>query len=102
MTILITKKKPFDILKPDLDSSTLKKLPEILRQNLDKNLCTCMDVPKMDVINAIINGATTVEEVKKQTYATMGSECCVHQVERLIECLTAPEPRKRRTKRSEK
>jgi len=53
----------------------------------------------MDVINAIVNGATTLEEVKKQTFATMGSGCCVQQVERLIECLCAPEPRKRRTKR---
>ena len=58
-----------------------------------------MDVPKMDVINAIANGATTLEEVKKETFATMGSGCCVNQVERLIECLCAPEPRRRRTKR---
>jgi NAD(P)H-nitrite reductase large subunit len=50
----------------------------------------------MDIINAIINGATSVEEVKKQTYATMGTGCCIQQVERLIECLRAPEPRKRR------
>ena len=46
----------------------------------------------MDIINAIVNGATTVEEVKQQTYATMGSGCCLQQVERLIECLCAPEP----------
>jgi bacterioferritin-associated ferredoxin len=45
----------------------------------------------MDVINAIINGASTVDEVKSQTYATMGSGCCVQQVGRLIECLCAPE-----------
>lgn len=50
----------------------------------------------MEIINAIVNGAITVDEVKKQTYATMGSGCCIQQVERLIECLTAPEPRKRR------
>lgn len=58
-----------------------------------------MEVPKMDIINVIANGATTVEEVKKQTYATMGSGCCVQQVERLIECLCPPAPRKRRGKR---
>jgi NAD(P)H-nitrite reductase large subunit len=50
-----------------------------------------MEVPKMDIINAIVNGATTVEEVKKQTSATMGSGCCVQQVERLIEYLCTPE-----------
>ena len=55
----------------------------------------------MDIINAIVNGATTVEEVKKQTYATMGSGCCIQQVERLIECLCAPEPGKRRNRRTE-
>lgn len=53
----------------------------------------------MDIINAIVNGATTVEEIKKQTYATMGTGCCIQQVERLIECLCTPEPRKRRNKR---
>lgn len=53
----------------------------------------------MEIINVIVNGATTVEEVKKQTYASMGTGCCVQQVERLIECLCAPEPRKRRRKK---
>lgn len=54
----------------------------------------------MDIINAIVSGATTVEEVKKQTYATMGTGCCIQQVERLIECLCAPEPRNRRNKKN--
>ena len=72
----------------------LDKLPRILKTNLDKNLCVCNEVPKMDIINAIVNGATTVEEIKKQTYATMGSGCCKQQVERLIECLCSPDTRK--------
>jgi NAD(P)H-nitrite reductase large subunit len=58
-----------------------------------------MDVPKIDIINAIANGAHTIEEVRKQTYATMGSKCCVQQVERLIECICKPEPRRRRKKK---
>ena len=58
-----------------------------------------MDVLKMDIINAIVNGATTLEEVKQQTYAATGAGCCEQQVERLIECLCAPEPRKRRGKK---
>ena len=86
-------------MKTDPDINPLDKLPAILKQDLDKNLCVCMDVPKIDIINAIVNGATTVEEVKKQTYATMGSGCCIQQVERLIECLCAPKPRKRRGRR---
>ena len=78
----------------------LEKLPPVLKQNLDKNLCICMDVPKMDIINAIADGADTVEEVKRITCATMGSQCCVQQVERLIECIHKPERRRRRRKKA--
>jgi bacterioferritin-associated ferredoxin len=81
-------------LKSGSITNPLDKLPAILKKNLDKNLCVCNEVPKMDIINAIINGATTVGEVKKQTYATMGSGCCTQQVERLIECLCVPEAEK--------
>ena len=87
-------------MKTDPEPNPLDRLPSILKKDLDKNLCTCMDVPKMDIINSIVNGATTVEEVKKQTCATMGSGCCVQQIERLIECLCAPQPRKRRKKKN--
>lgn len=72
----------------------LDKLPPILKKNLDRNLCVCNEVPKIDIINAIVNGATTVGEVKKHTYATLGSGCCTRQVERLIECLCSPETKK--------
>ncbi|MBD3610310.1 MAG: (2Fe-2S)-binding protein, partial [Gammaproteobacteria bacterium] len=58
--------------------------------NLYKNLCVCNQLVKSDIIDAIVNGATTVSEVRKQTYATMGSGCCTQQVERLIECLCSP------------
>ena len=77
----------------EIDPATnpLDKLPRILRKNLDKNLCVCNEVPKMDIINAIINGATTVSDIKRQTYATMGSGCCTQQIERLIECLCLSE-----------
>ena len=78
----------------DTTIDPLDKLPDILKQNLDKNLCVCNEVPKMDIINAIVSGATTVAEVKKQTYATMGTGCCIQQIERLIECLCSPETMK--------
>ena len=82
-------------MKIDPAINPLDKLPRILKKNLDKNLCVCNEVPKMDIINAIVNGATTVAEIKKQTYATMGSGCCTQQVERLIECLCPPETEKK-------
>ena len=78
-------------MKIDTVTNPLDKLPSILKKNLDRNLCVCNEVLKMDIINAIINGATTVGEIKKQTYATVGSGCCTQQVERLIECLCSPE-----------
>lgn len=81
-------------MKNDPAKNPLDKLPPILRKNLDRNLCTCNEVVKMDIINAIVNGATTVEEVQKQTYATDGIGCCTRQVERLIECICSPEQKK--------
>jgi len=79
------------VLKTDPIKNPLDKLPTILKKNLNRDLCTCNQVHKMEIINAIANGATTVAEVRKETYATMGSGCCVQQVERLIECLHSPE-----------
>jgi len=67
----------------------LDKLPNSYKKDLDRNLCVCNDVLKVDIINAIINGATTVEEVQKQTYATMGIGCCTQQIEKIIDCLWA-------------
>ena len=78
-------------MKSDPKSDPLDRLPPILKRDLDRNLCTCNDVLKMDVIDAIVNGATTVEEVQRRTCATDGTGCCRRQVERLIECLHAPE-----------
>jgi NAD(P)H-nitrite reductase large subunit len=72
-------------------SQPLDKLPAVHRNDLDRNLCTCNEVRKIDIINAIANGVTTVEEIKKQTYATMGIGCCKQQVEQLLDCLRSSE-----------
>jgi NAD(P)H-nitrite reductase large subunit len=78
-------------LKNNPETDPLDKLPPILNKSLDQNLCTCNEVLKRDIIEAILNGATTVEEIKRETYATMGIGCCTQDVERLIECLRPPE-----------
>lgn len=44
-----------------LTTDPIKRLPPILQQNLDRNLCTCNEVVKMEIIDAILSGATTVE-----------------------------------------
>lgn len=68
-------------------NNPIEKLPPILKKDLDGNLCVCNEVNKMDIINAIANGANTVEMVREQTYATDGNGCCKNQVGRLIECI---------------
>lgn len=67
-------------------------LPERLQKNLDRNLCVCNDVLKIDIINAIANGADTIEKIRNQTYATFGNACCQKQVERLIEHIHSEPP----------
>jgi len=88
MRLVIRERMHFFInLNPLSDINPLDKLPEVLKKDLNKNLCVCNEVPRIKIINAIIDGAATVEDVKKKTYATMGTGCCIKQVERLIECL---------------
>lgn len=65
----------------------LEKLPEILKKDLDENLCACNEVPKRVIINAIAEGAFTLEQVQRKTYASDGNGCCKRQVSRLLECL---------------
>ncbi|KMT64310.1 (2Fe-2S)-binding protein [Catenovulum maritimum] len=68
-------------------TNPLDKLPEILKKDLDSNLCVCNEVIKIDIIDAIADGAMSVEEVRRQTYATDGNGCCKKDVGRLIECI---------------
>ena len=69
----------------------LDKLPENLKQDLDKNLCVCNSVPKSVVIQAICDGADTFMKVRAKTYASAGNGCCRQEIERLVECLTSEE-----------
>lgn len=73
------------------DTNLLQNLKPELSQDLDLNLCVCNEVLKRDIIKVILNGATTVEDIKKQTYATMGAGCCKLQIEKLIQSLTPSE-----------
>jgi NAD(P)H-nitrite reductase large subunit len=52
-------------LKNNPVTNSLDKLPPILKMNLRRNLCTCNEVLKFDIINTIVDGATSVEEIKK-------------------------------------
>ncbi len=72
-------------MNKDPSSEVLDKLPELLKRDLDRNLCTCNEVLRIDVINAIADGATTLEAVKRETYAADGNGCCTRQVQLLID-----------------
>jgi NAD(P)H-nitrite reductase large subunit len=65
------------------------KLPPIWQKDVDENLCVCNQVLKRDIIQAILNGADTVEQVCAKTYATDGNGCCRHQVRGLIQVIQA-------------
>ena len=69
----------------------LNKLPDILKKDLDQNLCVCNQVIKRDVIQAIVDGADSVEKVCAKTYASDGNGCCRHQIRGLIAALL-PKP----------
>ena len=94
--LLLTRQKETETndMKTSSTGNPLDKLTPALEKELDRNLCVCNEVDTMDIINAIVNGATTVEEVKEKTYATDGIGCCTQQVKRLIECLCSPETEK--------
>ena len=66
----------------------LNELPEILTRDLDRNLCICNDVLRRDIIQAIVDGADTLEKVRAKTYASDGNGCCKRQVQRLLDYLT--------------
>ena len=68
-------------------ANPLDKLPDTLKRDLDRDLCTCNCVLRRDVIEAIADGATTIEEVTRRTYAADGNACCKRQIQRLIDCI---------------
>ncbi|MDX1796910.1 MAG: (2Fe-2S)-binding protein [Hydrogenovibrio sp.] len=70
-----------------MKQDTLNKLPEILKKDLDSNLCVCNEVIKADIIQAIESGAHSIEEVRRRTYASDGNGCCQRQIQRLLDYL---------------
>jgi NAD(P)H-nitrite reductase large subunit len=65
----------------------LAKLPELLKRDLDQPLCVCNQIIKRVVIEAIAEGADTLQKVQQQTFASDGTGCCKRQVQALIEAV---------------
>lgn len=57
----------------------------------NRNLCTCYDVPKKDIMMVIEKGAHTIDSVSAKTYGCQGSRCCERQVQFLIDVFTQSE-----------
>lgn len=55
------------------------------QKGLHRNLCTCYDIPKIDMMKAIEKGADTIDKITAKTYGCQGSQCCERQVQRLID-----------------
>lgn len=53
--------------------------------NLDKIVCDCMSVTAGDIKEAVVNGASTLEEVQDATQA--GTVCggCVDEIQHLVD-----------------
>ncbi|MCI4411868.1 MAG: (2Fe-2S)-binding protein [Thiotrichales bacterium] len=65
----------------------LAKLPELLKRDLTQPLCVCNQVLKLTVIEAIAQGADTLQKVQQQTFASDGTGCCKRQVQALIDAI---------------
>ena len=67
----------------DIDIENDTELNEI--ESLLKNVCTCRNVSIDDVLNAVNNGADTVEKVGETTGAGTGCRRCMEIISNIIE-----------------
>lgn len=74
-------------MSDEIIENPLDLLPDIQKIDLERNLCVCNEVRRIDVIHAIANGAKSLDAVRERTYASDGNGCCRRQICRLIECL---------------
>jgi NAD(P)H-nitrite reductase large subunit len=60
---------------------------EITNEDWDLIICRCEEVSRGEIIQAINDGATTVEDIKRRTRAGMGicqSKTCLRNLQKLI------------------
>jgi len=53
--------------------------------NLDKVVCTCLNITSGDIKNAVCSGASTLEEVQEMTGAVSVCGICADDVARLVD-----------------
>ena len=65
---------------------------EISNDDWDLIICRCEEVSRGDIIQAINDGAMTVEDIKRRTRAGMGlcqSKTCLRNIQRIIAEVTS-------------
>ncbi|CEI72168.1 MULTISPECIES: (2Fe-2S)-binding protein [Romboutsia] len=54
------------------------------KDNKNKVVCSCFEVTKADIQNAVNEGITSINEVRKKTKAGMGCGRCNASIERVV------------------
>jgi len=60
---------------------------DVAQDDWDQIVCRCEEVTKGEIIKAINDGATTIEEIKRKTRAGMGlcqSKTCFRAIQRIL------------------
>jgi len=60
---------------------------EITHEDWEMIICRCEEVSRGAIINAINNGATTIDEIKRETRAGMGlcqSKTCFRAIQKIL------------------
>ncbi len=77
-----------------MDDQLIEKVAcgcEILPEDWDLIICRCEEVTRGEILEAINEGATTTDEIKRRTRAGMGlcqSKTCCRSVQKIIAELT--------------
>lgn len=73
-------------------SERLNNLPAEIKEDLHYNLCVCHGIKKIDIVNAILEGATTCDEVAEKTGGWKGIGCCYLRIKDLINKIQSCNP----------
>ena len=60
---------------------------EIMKEDWEMIICRCEEVSRGAIMNAINNGATTIDEIKRETRAGMGlcqSKTCFRAIQKIL------------------
>ena len=56
-----------------------------MKRALDEVICFCEEITYQDILNAIRNGAKTVEDITEMTNAGLACGTCISDLEEILE-----------------